>query len=179
MGLPPTRPSSLARELGLLSLSMVLGGSGDRAAHWVLRGAGCRQESVGEMGGPRCPAPAHSALSPWPCPCSLPTPQALHRGLWRGIRPQIVLTQPNLQSYNIYVPPGDALCLVSINSQVSSSEFKVIRAKMMPRSREGTLGLSGTRGCWGKCQGLAALLAGLLLCARFSQTTVFCPHRPL
>lgn len=25
--------------------------------------------------------------------------------------PQMVLTQPNLQSYNIYVPPGDASVL--------------------------------------------------------------------
>lgn len=57
----------------------------------------------------RCPAPAPGVLSPSPLPRPLMAAPHLHRGLWVSeLLPQIVLTQPKLQSYNIYVPPGDA-----------------------------------------------------------------------
>lgn len=57
----------------------------------------------------RCPAPAPGVLSLSPLPRPLMAAPHLHRGFWVSeILPQIVLTRPKLQSYNIYVPPGDA-----------------------------------------------------------------------
>lgn len=165
---PQVPSSSLARVWGHLSLSMVLGGALCTLAA-VRSRSGRREETRG-------PARAHGALSPSPCPPSLraaPTGPAQRASVSEVA--QLVLTAASLQSCR--VPPGDALCLVPTNSQVSSSEFKVIGAKMMERSWEGALGLWGARSCRGKGQGLAALLVGLLLCARLLPGPSVHPHR--